>query len=126
MIEVNLTTTTESNEDEENVCAIEPPTRNRNISRKETELQKQLKGDSLDNLSKLFEKNLLAELLSEDTLMETLRRSIERGDKQGFELWGPYTNPLWNQMAMQDDCILVDNRLAVLLQLRPAVLKRNH
>ena len=39
---------------------------------------------------------------------------------------GPYTNPLWSQMAVQDDCILVNNRLAVPLQLRQAVLKRIH
>ena len=39
---------------------------------------------------------------------------------------GPYTNPLWSQMAVQDDCILMNNRLAVPLQLRQAVLKRIH
>ena len=50
----------------------------------------------------------------------------ERGDKEGFELMGPYTNPLWWQMAVQDDCILVNNRLAVPLQLRQTVLKRTH
>ena len=57
--------------------------------------------------------------------MDRLKRVVERGDKQGFQLMGPYTNPLWNQMAVQADCILVDNRLAVAvqLQLRPAVLK---
>ena len=39
---------------------------------------------------------------------------------------GPLTNPLWSQMAVQDDCILVNIRLAVPLQLRQAVLKRIH
>ena len=58
--------------------------------------------------------------------MDRLRRVIERGDKQGFELMGPYTNPLWSQMAVQDDCILVNNRLAVPVQLRQAFLKRIH
>ena len=58
--------------------------------------------------------------------MDRLRRVIEKGDKQGFELMGPYTNPLWSQMAVQDDCILVNNRLAVPVQLRQAVLKRIH
>ena len=38
----------------------------------------------------------------------------------------PYTNQLWNQLSVVDDCILVDNRLAVLAQLRPAVMKRTH
>ena len=58
--------------------------------------------------------------------MDRLRRVIERGDKQGFELIGPYTNPLWSQMAVQDDCIMVNNRLAVPVQLRQTVLKRIH
>ena len=58
--------------------------------------------------------------------MDRLRRVIERGDKQGFELMGPYTNPLWSQMAIKDDCILVNDRLAVPLHLRQAVLKRIH
>ena len=39
---------------------------------------------------------------------------------------GPYTNPLWHQLSVVDDCILVDNRLAVPGQLRQAVLKRVH
>ena len=39
---------------------------------------------------------------------------------------GPYTNPMWSQMAVQDDCILVKNRLAVPVQLRQAVLKKIH
>ena len=39
---------------------------------------------------------------------------------------GPYTNSLWHQMAVVDDCILVDGRLAVPGQLRSAVLKRIH
>ena len=58
--------------------------------------------------------------------MDRLRQVIERGDKQGIELMGPYTNPLWSKMAVQDDCILVNNRLAVPVQLRQAVLKRIH
>ena len=58
--------------------------------------------------------------------MDRLRRVIERGDRQGFELMGPYTNQLWSQIAVQDDCILVNNRLAVPVQLRQAVLKRIH
>ena len=120
VIEVDLTTTEEI-ESEEEVCAIEPP----KMSSK-WKLPKQQQEDALDNLSKLFDKSLLAELTTEDTWMNRLRRVIERGDKQGFELMGTYTNPLWSQMAVQDDCILVNNRLAVPVQLRQAVLKRIH
>ena len=75
---------------------------------------------------KLFDKSLLAELVSEDTWMDRLRRGVERNDRQGFELMGPYTNPLWHQMSVVDDCHLVDNRLAVPYKLRQAVLRRLH
>ena len=114
-------TTTEDIESEEEVCAIEPPK-----TSSKSKLQKQQQEEALVNLSKLFDKSLLAELTTEDNWMDHLRRVIERGDKQGFELMGPYTNPLWSQMAVQDDCILVNNRLAVPVQLRQAVLKRIH
>ena len=121
VIEVDLTTT-EDIESEQEVCAIEPPK-----SSSKPKLQRQQQEEALDNLSKLFNKSLLAELTTEDTWMDRLRRVIERGDKQGFELMGPpYTNPLWSQMAVQDDCILVNIRLAVPVQLREAVLKRIH
>ena len=123
VIEVDLTTTEDMESDQE-VCAIEPPKRSN--KQKEQKLQKQQTEESLDNLSKLFDKNILAELTSEDTWMDRLRRVIERGDKRGFELMGPYTYPLWSQMAVQDDCILVNNRLAVPLHMRQAVLKLNH
>ena len=78
------------------------------------------------SLSKLFDKTLLAELISEDVWMDQLRRVIERKDRAGFELMGPYTSPLWNQLSVVEDCILVDNRLAVPIQLRPAVMKQIH
>ena len=120
VIEMDLTTTEEA-ESEEEVCSIEPP---KGLGK--TKLQKQQQVETLNNLAKLFDKSLLAELTTEDTWMDRLRRVIERGDKQGFELMGPYTNPLWSQMAVQDDCILVNNRLAVPVQLRQAVLKRIH
>ena len=120
VIEVDLTTTEEA-ESEEEVCSIQPP---KGLGK--SRLQKQQQVETLDNLAKLFDKNLLAELTTENTWMDRLRRVVERRDKQGFELMGPYTNPLWSQMAVQDDCILVNNRLAVPVQLRQAVLKRIH
>ena len=120
VIEVDLTTTEDMGSGQE-ICAIEPP-KTSNGS-KEQKLQRQQTEESLDNLSKLFDESILAERTSEDTRINHLRPVIERGDKPGFELMGPYTIPLWSQMAAQDDCILVNNRLAVPLQLRQAVLK---
>ena len=83
-------------------------------------------GESLDNLTKLFDRSLLAELITEVPWMDRLCRVIERNNRYSFELMGPYTNPLWHQLSVVDDCILVDNRLAVSGQLRQAVLKRIH
>ena len=81
-IEVDLTT--EDIKSDQEVCATEPP---KTLSKQK--LQKQQTEESLDNLSKLFDKSLLAELTTDDTKMDHLRRLIERGDKQGFELMGP-------------------------------------
>ena len=68
----------------------------------------------------------MAELTKEDTWIDRLKRVIERKDRHSFELMGPYTNSIWHQMAVVDDCIIVDGRHAVPGQLRPAVLKRFH
>ena len=91
--DVDLTTTDEIDDDQE-VCGTKPPKRQAHIPKEEKKLQRQQTEDTLDILSKLFEKCLLAELTSEDTWME-------RGDKQGFELMGPYNNPLLSQMAVE-------------------------
>ena len=111
-------------------CMVTPQqkTRNRHKSRKSSyQLSEQLKEtNSPLSLVKLFDKSLLAELVSEDTWMDRLRRVVERNDRHGFELMGPYTNPLWHQMSVVDDCLLVDNRLAVPEKLRQAVLRRLH
>ena len=58
--------------------------------------------------------------------MDRLRRMVERNDMQGFEFMGSYTNPLWHQMSVVDDRLLVDNRLAVPDKLQHAVLRRIH
>ena len=58
--------------------------------------------------------------------MDGLKRVIERVDIELFELITIYTHPLWNQMTAVNGCILVDNQLAVPLQLRQAVMMRNH
>ena len=76
VIEVDLTTTDDIESDQE-VCAIEPLKTFCKLK-----LQKQQKEEALDNLSKLFNKSLLAELTTEDTWMDRLRRVIEIGDKQ--------------------------------------------
>ena len=80
----------------------------------------------MKNEEKLFDRSLLAELTTQDTWMDRLRRVIEHNDRHSFKLMGTYTNLLWHQMSVVDDCIIVDGRLAVPGQLRLAVLKRIH
>ena len=123
MIEEDLTAEDDDNSD---VSAIQST---RRVNKRQTKLDDSLADMSVVgnfSLSKLFDKTLLAELISEDVWMNRLRRVIERKDRDGFELMGPYTNPLWNQNLVIDDCILLDNRLTVPIQLRPAVMKRIH
>ena len=127
IIEVDLTA--EDDDDNQDVSVIQSTRSTKRTNKGQNKLDESLEDMSnVGNfsLSKLFDKNLLAEIISEDVWMDRLRRVIERKDRAGFELMGPYTNPLWNQLSVVDDCILVDNRLAVPIQLRPAVMKRIH
>ena len=39
---------------------------------------------------------------------------------------GPNTNPLYHQISVIDECILIDNRLAIPGQLRQAIVRRIH
>ena len=82
------TKTTDEMDDNQEVCAIEPPKR----QKVEQKLQWQQTVDTLDKLSKLFDKSFLAELTSENTWMDRLRRAIERGTNKDSS----YTNPLWS------------------------------
>ena len=124
VIEVDLRTTEEMEDDQE-LCAIEPPIKV-NIQKKRTEAAKAATENTLDNFSNLFDKILLAELTSEYTWMDRFRQLIERGYKQEFVLMGPYTNPLWSKMVVKEDCIMLNNSFAVPLQLRQVVLKQIH
>ena len=104
--------TAESPSDSPEVNLIGKKRANHNSRKDEFRQAELIKGESLDNLTKLFDRSLLAELITQDPWMDRLRRVIERNDRHSFELMGPYTNPLWHQLSVVDDCILVDNRLA--------------
>ena len=122
--EVDLTA--ESPSESPEVSIIKSKRTSHNSGKNDSLHQETCTESSLDNLTKLFDRSLLAELTSEDVWMDRLRRVVQRNDLHSFELMGPYTNPLWHQIAVVEDCILVDNRLAVPMQLRQAVLKRIH
>ena len=129
--EVNLTVDSIDDREYGSEVSVVTPQQTKRVghrSRKhEHQLAEQANGENGPlSLTNLFEKSILAELVSEDTWMDRLRRVVERNDRQGFEVMGPYTNPLWHQMSVIDDCLLVDNRLAVPEKLRQAVLRRLH
>ena len=60
----------------------------------EFRLAEHLEDNNLHILSKLFDQNLLAELTTEDTWVDRLRKVIEQKDRHSFELMGTYTNSL--------------------------------
>ena len=131
IIEVDLTVDSIDDREFGSEVSVVTPQQTKRVghrSRKhEHQLAEQANGENGPlSLTKLFDKSLLAELVSEDTWMDRLRRVVERNDRQGFEMMGPYTNPLWHQMSVIDDCLLVNNRLAVPEKLRQAVLRRLH
>ena len=115
IIEVDLTVDSIDDREYGSEVSVVTPQQTKRVghrSRKhEHQLAEQANGENGPlSLTKLFDKSLLAELVSEDTWMDRLRRMAERNDRQGFEMMGPYTNPLWHQMSVIDDCLLVDNR----------------
>ena len=87
IIESDLTA--EDDDNSEDVSAIQST---RRVNKRQTKLDDSLADMSnVGNfsLSKLFDKTLLAELISEDVCMDRLRRVIERKDRAGIELMGP-------------------------------------
>ena len=88
IIEVDLTAEDDDNSQDVSVIQL---TKMINKSRNKL-------GESLEDmgnigtfsLSKLFDKILLAKLISEDVRMDSFRRVIERKYRAGFELMGPY------------------------------------
>ena len=123
IVEVDLTADSQDDDDHEgNVVSRRI---NHNFTKEERGDNDAIPGGT-DNLAQLFDQTLLAELTTEDTWMDRLRRVIERNDRHSFEPMGPYTISLWNQSSLVDDRILVNDRLAVPCQLRTVVLKRIH
>ena len=84
IIEVDLTA--EDNDCRPEVSVVQQAKRNKRNPGKEEKSEKQLGNVGMFSLSKLFDKNLVSELIAEDVWMDRLRRAIERNDRAGFEL----------------------------------------
>ena len=78
------------------------------------------------DLPRLFDVDLLAELTAEDQLMGTMWKAIINRDVQSFNKLGVYMAQFWSNTAVLNNCVLIDNKLAIPEQLRSSILARLH
>ena len=69
-------------------------------------------------LVSLFDVGLLAELTYEDEFLGPMKRVILDNDVQSFSMQGVYISQFWPIASVVDNCILIDNKLAIPFKLR--------
>ena len=70
--------------------------------------------------------DLLGEMTGEDPFLGPMRTAIINKDGQySKKLWA-YMAQFWKKAAVVNNCVLIDNKLAIPEQLRSAVLIRPH
>ena len=74
----------------------------------------------------LFDADLLAELTEEDQFLGPMKRDINSKDVSSFNKLGAYMAQFWPKAAVVNNCVIIDNKLAIPEVLRPAVLARLH
>ena len=74
----------------------------------------------------LFDVDLLGELTGEDPFLGPMRTAIINKDVQSFNKLGTYMAQFWTKAAVVNNCVLIDNKLAIPEQLRSAILTRLH
>ena len=74
----------------------------------------------------LFDVDLLVELTGEDPFLGPMRTAIINKDVQSFNKLGAYMAQFWTKAAVVNNCVLIDNKLAIPEQLRSAILTRLH
>ena len=77
-------------------------------------------------LSDLLDADLLTALTSEDSQLGPLRKCILAKDREGFIRLGNYIASFWEDAAVINDCVKIDNRVAIPLCLKKTVLNRLH
>ena len=93
-----------------------------------------MKGVNLSSSSKkgivglpgLFDADLLAELTAEDCFLGPMKRAIVNKDITSFNKLGAYMAQFWPTAAVVNNCVAIDNKLAIPESLRQAVLTRLH
>ena len=74
----------------------------------------------------LFDADLLAKLTAEDRFLGPMKRAITNKDITSFNKPGAYMAQFWIKAAVVNDCVVIDNKLAIPEALRQAVLARLH
>ena len=74
----------------------------------------------------LFDADLLAELTEEDRFLGPMKRAIKNKDIISFNKLGSYMAQFWPKAAVVNNCVVIDNKLAIPEPLRQAVLTRLH
>ena len=74
----------------------------------------------------LFDADLLAELTEEDRFLGPMKRAFINKDVTSFNKLGSYMAQFWPKAAVVNNCVIVDNKLAIPETLRQAVLARLH
>ena len=74
----------------------------------------------------LLDADLLAELSAEDRFLGPMKRAITNKDITSFNTLGAYMAQFWPKAAVVNDCVVIDNKLAIPEALRQAVLARLH
>ena len=74
----------------------------------------------------LFDVVLLGELTGEDPFLGPMRTAIINKDVESFNKLGAYMAQFWTKAAVVNNCVLIDNKLAIPEQLRSAILIRLH
>ena len=74
----------------------------------------------------LFDADLLAELTEEDRFLGPMKRAINSKNVSSFNKLGAYMAQFWPKAAVVNNCVIIDNKLAIPEVLRPAFLARIH
>ena len=74
----------------------------------------------------LFDADLLAELTEEDHFLGPMKRAIVNKDVTTFNKLGANMAQFWPNAAVVNNCVIIDNKLAIPEPLRQAVLARPH
>ena len=74
----------------------------------------------------LFDVDLLRELTGEDPFLGPMRTAIINKDVQSFNKLRANMAQFWTKAAVVNNCVLIENKLAIPEHLRSAILTRLH